>query len=279
MFRKFEGYSSLFLYLIIAYGVWWLGIFTLTAYKSSLEPSIGALSPFHPLIIFLTYLPSIAGLVVYYVTGGSKAVKGIILKLIPRKQDLFLFPVLFAIVILFFLFLRFGSRWLGFPVPEITYNIPQMLSQAFNVFLKETALVGGVFGWVGFLLPFLQAKTKNNIFSGLVAGLAFGLWLMPMPFLLGLKINISYTYYLLQLMTFFVFMSYIFNFTKGTLIFYIFTFWLVATGSHMQLYYFNPSIQIMQIVFFALVSVIVYFPFKKAKIHALQIFPSFVLDK
>ncbi|KAA2301651.1 hypothetical protein FY526_23930, partial [Clostridioides difficile] len=116
----------------------------------------------------------------------------------------------------------------------------------------ETGLIGGLFGWIGFLLPFLQGKLKNNITSGLITGLLFGLWVLPGYLISSFGTSTTYIYYVVQLMAFIVFQSYIFNATKGTLLFYLLAFWLVATGSQIDLYYFNPQVQIMQFFFFAI---------------------------
>jgi hypothetical protein len=82
-----------------------------------------------------------------------------------------------------------------------------------------------------------------------------------------------------QLMAFIVFQSYIFNATKGTLLFYLLAFWLVATGSQIDLYYFNPQVQIMQFFFFVTSAIIIHIVFKRKKVDTtLQTFPAYVLD-
>lgn len=267
----------LYIYLVIVFGIWWAGIFVITSHRESLTPLIGKMSLTHPLVIFFTYLPTIAGILVYFLAGGAPAVKKLLLKAIPRKKDLFWFPVLFGVAVIFVLSMRYGSLLFGVNVPKITYSFQQMFVTAILNFVKETALIGGVFGWVGFLLPFIQGKLKNSTLSGLLTGLIFGLWVLPMPYLLGATVNISYLLYLAQLMSFFVFTSYIFNLTKGTLSFYLFMFWLVATGAHIQMYYFNTDVQAMELAFFALLSVIMFVVIKRAKPHYdLQTFPDYI---
>lgn len=263
-----NNYRYLFLYLAITFGGWWGAALFLKFFGNFLHPFIGQLTLLHPLIIFFTYLPSIAGLFIYYLMGGGAAVKEIVFKLIPRKQDLFWFAVLIVGFIFFVFTMRFGCLLFGVKVPTITYSIPQMISKALLNMILETGIIGGTFGWVGFLLPFLQGKLRNNISSGLLTGLILGLWVFPGFAISSSATNTSYILYVMQLMTFFLFQSYVFNATKGNLTFYLFTFWLIATGSHIQLYYFNIPIQVMQIVFFVVASLITHIVFNKIKINA-----------
>lgn len=270
-----RDYKYLFWYLAIVFILSWGIIICCTAFADVLTPIIGRLTLTHPLVIFVLYLPSLAGLSTYYLQGGFTAVKGIFLKLIPRKQDLFWFPILFGIFVVFALFVHYGCVLFGVAVPEITYSVPQMITKGLWNFIEETGLLGGIFGWIGFLLPFFQRKLKNNISSGLLTGFTFGLWVLP-----GYGISSgssSYLLYVMMLMSFLVFASYIFNATKGNLSFYLFAFWLAATGSHIQLYYFNMPVQTLEIVFFTLASVIIHLIFKRAKVDSsLQIFPNFI---
>ncbi len=259
--------NYLFLYLAITFGVWWGTALCFLLFGDSLTKLVGELTLLHPLIIFFTYLPSITGLTLYYLMGGSTAVKIVISKLIPRKQDLFWFPVLFVVFMFFVFFMRFGSLFFGIAVPKITYNMSQMISEIFLNFVRETGIIGGTFGWVGFLLPCLQGKLKNNISSGLLTGLIFGLWLFP-GFAFSSSTEISFALYVIQLMLFFLFQSYVFNATQGSLVFYLFSFGLISAGSHIQLYYFNVPIQVMQIVYFTAISLIFHIISRKIQIDA-----------
>ncbi|MEN8907439.1 MAG: hypothetical protein ABF289_15895 [Clostridiales bacterium] len=209
--------------------------------------------------------------------GGFSGLKGILLKVIPRKQDLKWFPILTGVFVLFASSMHFGSKLFGIAVPEITYTIPQIIMKALWNFIEETGLIGGIFGWIGFLLPFLQSKFKNNITSALLTGFIFGLWVLPGYTISSFGTETSYVFYVIQLMVFVLFQSYIFNITKGNLSFYLFSFWLAATGSRIQLYYFNSQVQILQISFFLLASIVIHFVFKKYKVkYTLQESPKFI---
>lgn len=267
----------LVLYLGLAFGICWgIGI-AFILFSNILVPITGELTLTHPLAIIALYSPSIAGLITYLTMGGFKGLKGILLKLIPRKQDLIWFPILLAVCVLFWIAMHFGSLLFDIKVPKMTYSTSEKIIQILRNFIEETGLIGGVFGWIGFLLPFLQKKFKNNIASGLLTGFLFGLWVLPGYMISSFGTKTDYLFYVVQLMFFVLFQSYIFNATKGSIVFYLFTFWLIASGSRLQFYFFNPQVQIMQISYFVLASVVVHFVFKKFKIdHSLQVFPDFV---
>lgn len=267
----------LVIYLTIAFGVCWgVGIAYLF-FSDIFVPITGELTLMHPVAIIALYSPSIAGIVTYFIMGGFAAVKGLFSKLVPRKEDLFWFPILLVLFVLFAATMHFGSKLFGLDVPVISRTLPGVILKIFTNLFEETGLIGGVFGWIGFLLPFLQRKFKNNIAAGLVTGFLLGLWVLPGYLISSFGTATSYPFYVIQLMFFVLFSSYIFNATKGNILFYLFSFWLAATGSQIELYYFNPPVQIMQIVFFMVAALVVHILFKKFDVdQELQLFPEFV---
>ena len=269
----------LILYLSLSFGMsWGVGI-AFVLFSDILVPIVGELTLTHPIAIIALYSPSIAGLFTYYRLDGARGVKNILSKLIPRKQDLIWIPIILGIFILFATTLHFGSPLFNIPLPEITRTVPQMIAKALWNFIAETGLIGGVFGWIGFLLPFLQRKFKNNITSGLLTGLLFGLWVLPGYLISSFGTSTDYILYVIQLMFFVLFQSYIFNATKGSLFPFLLSFWLAATGSQIELYFFNAQVQLMQITYFIVASVLIHYIFKKFKVEApLQLFPDFVQD-
>lgn len=268
----------LFAYLAIVIGVSWAILISWVAFSKVLTPILGPLELTHPLIIFILYLPSFTGLMISYIASGRTGLKNMALKIIPRKEDLFWFPVIIGIFIVFELVLHYGCRVFGIPLPEITMTIPHIILKSLWNFIEEAGLIGGVFGWIAFVLPSLQGKLKNNISAALLTGLLFGLWVLPGYGVSSVQTLISYGLYVMQLMSFLVFISYIFNATKGGLSFYLLAFWLAATGSHVQLYYFNIPVQLIEISFFCLVATLMHFIFKSLKHnYSLVTFPDYIL--
>lgn len=245
-----------------------------------LAPLTGPLSLTHPLMLFVLNLPSLTGLGIYAYIGGWSGLSGILKKLIPRQQDWKWFPILLMLFMGFAWCMRLGSLLLGVAVPVITDTPMQMVSKALQNVMEEIALIGGIFGWIGFVLPFLQGKFKRNIPSALLTGLLFGLWVMPGYGLSSVATATSYMLYVLQLMAFISFASYIFNATAGNLSCYLFAFWLAASGSHIQLYYFNIPVQTMELVFLTLAAMVMHGLCKQGKLRtSLQIFPYFIEEK
>lgn len=277
--RNKKSVNSLLLYLSLTFGICWGLIAVLVVFYDTLHPILGDMTIFNPIVMAALYAPTAAGLIVYFVEGGIGAVKHLLMKLIPRKKDIIWFPVIFAMVVLFVICMRFGSLAFGIPVPDRTFTLPQMLYQAFINLFEETGLIGGAFGWFGYLLPYLQQKSHSTIKSGLLTGFFFGLLVLPGYVVDSFQTVTLYPFYVAQLMVFSVFISYLFNVTKGNLLLYIFTFWLVACGSRLQFYYFIPQVQIMQIAFFLLAATVLHIVLKiKNMEYHLQVYPDYIYE-
>lgn len=270
----------LYTYLVVVFGLAWSIILGCAVFADWLTPIIGRLTLKHPIIIFVLYLPSLTGLGIYWLVGGIQGVRSIARKLLPRRQDCGWFLILLVIFIGFALCMRFGCLWLGIDTPAITDTPLQMVTKALWNVIEETGLLGGLFGWIGFLLPLFQKKFKCNIRSALLTGLLFGLWILPGYGLSSVAIATSYLLYVLQLMAFITFASYVFNATAGNLSCYLFAFWLAATGSHIQLYYFNIPVQVMEVIFLTVAAIVMHFYIKNKHIAShLQAFPEFVYER
>lgn len=272
-----KSVNSFVLYLSLTFGICWGLIAILVGFYETLYPIFGEMTIFNPIVMAALYAPTTAGLIVYFVEGGVGAVKHLLMKLIPRKKDLIWFPVIFVMVVLFVACMHYGSLAFGIPVPERTFTLPQMFYQAFINLFEETGLIGGAFGWFGYLLPYLQKKWNSTIKSGLVTGFLFGLLVLPGYAVDSFQTATLYPFYVAQLMVFSVFIAYLFNVTKGNLLLYIFTFWLVACGSRLQFYYFIPQVQIMQIGFFLLAAAVLHLVLKTRKMeYRLQLYPDYI---
>lgn len=273
------NFRYLFAYLSVVIGVSWIILISWVSFSNVFTPILGALTLTHPLIIFILYLPSITGLMITYIASGYGGLKKQVKKIVPRREDLFWFPVIFGIFIVFELVLHYGCRIFGIPLPEITMTVSQIILKSLWNFIEEAGLIGGVFGWIGFVLPYLQGKLRNNIYSALLTGFLFGLWVLPGYGVSSVQSLVSYILYVMQLMSFLVFISYIFNATKGNLSIYLLAFWLAATGSHVQLYNFNIPVQLMEITFFCSIAFLMHFIFKSLKAkYPLAVFPDYIRD-
>lgn len=76
----------MYLFLAMSFGTCY-GIASLFMFfPDFIVPITGELHLMHPLAIVALYSPSIAGLITCYLMGGKDALKGMFLKLVPRKK-------------------------------------------------------------------------------------------------------------------------------------------------------------------------------------------------
>lgn len=69
-----------------------------------------------------------------------------------------------------------------------------------------------------------------------MTGFIFGLFVLPGYALSSFETVTAYPFYVLQLMLFSVFIAFVMNQTRGNVLFFVFCFWLVASGSKLQFY-------------------------------------------
>ncbi|MEF2920568.1 MAG: hypothetical protein U0O22_08915 [Acutalibacteraceae bacterium] len=271
----------LVIYLAITFGVCW-GISLLYAISyDTMASLLGELTLSNPVVVVALNSPGVAGLIIYLIYDGFKGLKDYLWTLVPRKKDLKWFGIIAVVMTLYIVCVRLVCILVKIDVPEITYTPGEMFIVFLKNFYEETGMIGQCCGWFGFMLPYLQAKFKSNIKAGLLTGLAFGLFLAPGYVFSSFETATAYPFYLIQMMCLSVCVSYVLNATKGNVLFFLLTFWIAATGSKIQLYYFVPSVQVVQIALFIVLFIIMHFAFKKINEgkkpeEVLQMFPDFI---
>lgn len=271
----------LLIYLAISFGVCW-GICLLYVVASKIMTSVfGELTLENPLVIFALNVPAFATLLMYFLYDGVRGIKDFLLTLVPRKKDLIWIPIIIVVMVLYVICVRLVCILVKIDVPEIEYTPLQILELFLKNFLGETGMIGQIFGWYGFLLPYLQAKNKSQVKSGLLTGFVFALFLLPGYVFSSFETATAYPFYLAQQMLFSLCATFVLNRVKGNLLFFLLAFWIAATGSKVNLYYFIPSVQCVQIVLFLVIIAIIYPIFKKQDSgktpeETLQMFPDFL---
>lgn len=281
MFFKDKNNKYLWIYLGITFGLSWGLSILYIAFFDVLAPLVGPLDMGNPIVIFTLNSPSIAGIIVYLVYGGWGALFSFLKHMIPREKDCWWFWVIGIQSIIFVICLHYGSILFGINMPVVTMSTADRVIVLLKNIYEETGLLGGAFGWFGFLLPYLQEKTHSSIKSGLLTGLIFGLFVLPGYAFSSFETATAYPFYVIQLMLFFVFLAFIFNETNGNVIFFIFAFWLAASGSKLQFYEFNKSVQILEMFFYAISAIGLYMYYKMVRkvnldSHNLVTFPDFI---
>lgn len=262
------------IYLVITFGLCWGLASSFMIFNDFFTNLFGDASFTNPMVLFALYSPSIAGLVVYGMMGGYKAIINLLSKFIPTKKDIIWLPIVLGMAALYLAFIHYGSIAAGFGVPEMTLTVGQMGIEIVKNLFEEAGILGGVLGWIGFLMPFFQKKFNNNIKAGLMTGFIFGIYVLPGFLISSFELAAVLPLYMIQLMLFLVFVSYMYNATNGNLLYYVLLFWLISTGARLELYYFNAPVQLLQIFFFAAAIAVVHFIMKKKKIDLkLRMFP------
>lgn len=281
MFDEKKHRKLLIIYLAITFGACWgLSLLYIVAHDA-MASLFGELTLANPLVVIALNSPGFAGILIYFIYGGFSGLKDYLCTLIPRKKDLKWFPIIIVVMCIYVVCVRLVCILVGIEVPEMTYTPGEMLILFLKNFYEETGMIGQCCGWFGFLLPYLQAKFKNNIKAGLLTGFIFGLFVLPGYAFSSFETATAYPFYVMQLMIFAVCISYVLNDAKGNVIFFLLAFWIAASGSKLKFYNFIPSVQIVQIGLFAVLFVILYFVFKKKNAgkkpeEVLQMFPDFI---
>lgn len=278
--EKFEYKKYAVIFFSITFGLSWGVSILYILFQNILKPIFGEITLENPLVVIALNSPSVAGIIVYFLYGRVQGVASFLKRMIPRKKDLIWFPVILGIIIVFYFCMHFGSILFGIGVPEITMTKRDMAIVILKNFYEETGLIGGAFGWYGFLLPYFQKKYNSSIKAGILTGLSFGLFVLPGYAFSSFETASIYPFYVLQLIVFSIFTAFVFNQTQGNVLFFLFAFWLAATGSKIQLYYFVLGVQIIQVFYFSAVVIVLYFILKKVNNgrdeRLLQKFPDFI---
>lgn len=267
----------LLLFLCLSTGVWWVIALAYIVFGSTISKSLGPLTFTHPLMRIICFLPSFAGLLICFLDGGFVVLIKCLKKCLPRKCDFMWYLILLLQAVVYWLVVRFGLILFGIEVPKMIYSFWQMFFKVITNYNEEIGILGSAFGWFGFLLPFLQSKTKSRVLSGVFTGAIFGFWILPIYFIPSFATSSSCILYIIQMIVFMLFLSYVFNATNGNIFLYMYVFLLTGSGTLLQFYYFNAPTQLLQIIFFIFATIIMHFTLKKLKIgQALQIFPEYI---
>lgn len=245
----------MWVYLGVTFGLSWGLSLIYVAFQETLTPLIGVPNTSNPLVVLALNSPSMAGIFVYFLLGGGNAVLKFLECLIPKRGDLVWATLILSLFTLFLFCMHYGSMLFRIPLPEVTLSPKERLLILLRNVYEETGLLGGAFGWYGFVLPYFQMRVGNSVKAGLLTGFVQGLFVLPGYLFTSFETATAYPFYVLQLMLFSVFIAFVFNETEGNVLYFILAFWFASAGAKMQLYYFNVSVQILEIIYFAILSV------------------------
>lgn len=170
-------------------------VFTWVIWLPVIKPLQGLMTFDVPIWALLMLLlgaagPSIAALVITYLSGGGAAVRGLL-----RDYRKWRVGTWYAIVILIPIIFFFGTLLIawgaGIATPTLAEPFgPQLIVTLIIAYIVRflIALPSGPFleelGWRGFALPQLQGRT-SALNASIIIGIAWGLWHLPMFFVPG----------------------------------------------------------------------------------------------
>jgi membrane protease YdiL (CAAX protease family) len=177
------------------------------------------------------FSPTISSLIVSWITGGWSEIKRLLAGFTRWKAGfwwyfaavfLLLGPLVIALV-----YIVLGHPSAGLRPGVTILSLPGIIIFQFfsGPFSEET-------GWRGFALPRLQAK-YNALVSSLILGVIWTFWHLPLFFLTGAtQMGIPLPIYLFLVLTITIYLTWLYNNTRGSLIITIlahFTYNLAST--------------------------------------------------
>ena len=122
--------------------------------------------------------PTVAGFIVARITQGKEGIQALIGQLKQWRANLSWYVIVLFLVPLVILATTGIHQLLGIPV-----QFGDIVSRAaLGIIWPIFAAFGEEFGWRGFALPKLQS-TRTALRSSLIIGLAWGMWHLPVDFL------------------------------------------------------------------------------------------------
>jgi membrane protease YdiL (CAAX protease family) len=175
-------------------------------------------------LIAMGYMPTVAAILVARWTGGKKAVRGLLRKLLIVRVGLgwyifaiFGLAVIYVVVILLHNSLA-GSRAL----PILSANTPplpplQLALSLVPMFIVIGIVNGEELAWRGFALPRLQAK-YNALTSSLILGVIWALFHLPLFFTVtgSSQADWPFSSFLVATLAMSVLYTWMFNNTRGS---------------------------------------------------------------
>ncbi len=169
-----------------------------------------------PWFLFI-FSPTISAIALSWLNGGLPEVKRLLSGFTRWKAGarwyfaaafLFVGPLVIALI-----YIALGNSPLGL---RPGWTIPLLLAQMFTQFFAGPASEEA--GWRGFALPRLEAK-YNALVSSLILGVIWTFWHLPLFYLTGAtQMSIPIPIYLVLTTTLTIYMTWLFNNTRGSLI-------------------------------------------------------------
>jgi uncharacterized protein len=202
-------------FYILAFGISWLGMISIVLSSLGIAPFDSPYFQF--LSIFYVVGPALAATIVSQVAHGKTGVRDLLKGLIRWRVGLvwYIIAVLGSAILL--IVAQAVTKLLGLivtiPVPQVNLSPYVIFSFAVS-FLANTC---EEIGWRGFALPHLQ-KRYNALLATLIVGTLWGLWHLPLVFLVGNSMSeFPFVWFISIVADAFIY-TWIYNSTKGSIL-------------------------------------------------------------
>lgn len=202
-------------FYILAFSISWLGMISTVLASRGIAPFDSPYFLF--LSIFYAIGPALAALIVAQVTHGKTGIRDLNKGLIRWRVGLvwYIVAVLGSAILL--IVAQAVTKLLGFSVPIVMPPVnlsPYFIFGSIVNFLANTC---EEIGWRGFALPHLQ-KRYNALIATLIVGTLWGLWHLPLVFLVGNPMSEFPLVWFITIAANAFIYTWIYNGTKGSIL-------------------------------------------------------------
>jgi membrane protease YdiL (CAAX protease family) len=202
-------------FYLLAFGISWLGMISIVLASRGIAPFD---SPYFQFMsIFFDIGPALAAVIVSQVAHGKTGVQDLNKGLLRWRVGLvwYIVAVLGPAVLL--IASQLITKLLGLPVTITTPPIVLSPYVIFGVAISFLANTCEEIGWRGFALPHLQ-KRYNALLATLIVGMLWGLWHLPLVFLVGNPMSESpFLWFIIIVANAFIY-TWVYNSTKGSIL-------------------------------------------------------------
>ena len=199
-------------FYILAFSFSWLGMISAVLASRGIAPF------FRPYFLFLSIFfaigPALAAAIVSWVAHGRTGVRDLFTGLIRWRVGLVWYIVAVLSPVVLLTVAQVMTKSLGLTV---TIPVPQIALSPFGFGVNFLANTCEEIGWRGFALPHLQ-KRYNALISTLIVGLLWGLWHLPLIFLVGNSMSEFPFLWFISIVADAFMYTWIYNSTKGSIL-------------------------------------------------------------
>ncbi|WP_445245057.1 CPBP family glutamic-type intramembrane protease [Microcoleus sp. OTE_8_concoct_300] len=202
-------------FYILAFGMSWLGMISAVLASRGIAPFN---SPYFQLLsIFYAVGSALAAMIVSQVTHGKTGIRDLNKGLIRWRVSLIWYIVAVLGSAILLIVAQAVTKLLGF---SVTIAVPPVNLSPYVIFglgVNFLATTCEEIGWRGFALPHLQ-KRYNALIATLIVGILWGLWHLPLVFLVGHPMSeFPFLWFISIAANAFIY-TWIYNSTKGSIL-------------------------------------------------------------